>query len=224
MLLTTFISILCIDLGLTIRTKRSIDREKRDACSLNRLFSMERKKDDNEYKVDLNPGLVDRMLIHNFDFDNVCNSNKMRDLEIANRIYVLNNQEEHSRKKRSAYGGEYKPTRYAGEAKPRTRRSLGDMQKHEKQAIAGGLLRSDPVDQVRMIERIAVRIDQLDKHLHMAAQMLDSKKVQQDRQLVAIYKDRMKSLLKSKLQLTIKENQIMLNSMENIKLPKQFHR
>ena len=32
-----------------------------------------------------------------------------------------------------------------------------------------------------MIERIAVQIDQLDKHLQMAAQMLDNRKVQKDR-------------------------------------------
>ena len=33
-------------------------REKRDACSLKKLFTMEKKKDDNQYKFGLNPGTI----------------------------------------------------------------------------------------------------------------------------------------------------------------------
>jgi hypothetical protein len=213
MLIASLLVIFSLDFGLSIRTKRSLIRNKRDPCSFNKLFTMEKKK-DNEYNFQVSPGLMDRIMIHNLDYDSVCNGNKLLDMETSNRIYVLNNQDT-SREKRSAYGGG---------GQKRQRRSLGDQERHRSEAEASGVVRSRPVDKVRMIERLAVQIDQLDHHLHLAAQMLDTEKVQVDRQLFSIYKDRMKSLLKSKLKLTIQENKIILNSMEEIRLPNQFQR
>jgi len=171
---------------------------------------MEKKK-DNEYSFEPSPGIVDRLLIHNFDYDSICNGNKLNELETSNRIYVLNNQE--GRSKRSIDGSQ-----------TRVRRSLGDQEKHRKEVESNSIASSRPVDKVRLIERIAVEVDQLDNHMHLAAQMLDTEKVKLNRQMFSIYKERMRSLLKAKLKLVIKENKIMLDSMENINISKHFHR
>lgn len=212
MLLVSLVVVFSLQTSYCIRTKRSLERKKRsDPCSFQNLFTMEKKK-DNEYNFVPSPGLVDRLMVHNFDYDRVCNGNKLFELEAANRIYVLNNQDT-SRAKRSTDG-----------EKTRQRRSLGDQEKHMKEAKATGIARSKPVDKVRLIERIAVEIDLLEKHMHQAAQILDSQKVKVDRQMFSIYKERMRSLLKTKLKLVIKENKIMLNSMENINISKHFQR
>jgi len=196
---------LLLDSSLAIRTKRDISREKRsDPCSLKKLFHMEKikKKDGDELSINVSPGMMDRMMIHHLGYDSICNANELLDLERANRIYVTNNQDTF-----------------------RGRRSVGDMKRQKRAAEETEQpIRVSGVERIHMIERLAVQVDQLQRKIELAAEILATPQIKHDRDMFMMYKQRMKSLLKAKLKLAIKENRIVLDTMEHINISDQFQR
>jgi len=196
---------LLLDLSLAIRTKRDISREKRsDPCSFKKLFHMEKikKKDGEEISINISPGMMDRLMIHSFKYDSVCNSNELLDLERSNRIYVTNNQDT------------FRGRRSVGE-KSRQKRDAKEIE--QPLSVRGA-------ERIHMIERLAVQVDQLQRKIELAAEILATPQIKHDRDMFMMYKQRMKSLLKAKLKLAIKENKIMLDTMEHINIHDQFQR
>jgi len=208
-----------------VRVKRA------NACE-NIMNLVKIKTEGSKMDINFSALLYDRVLslgpdMRDMSLEDICyDTNEFHQLERENKVYVTNN---HELLKRETPNGKSQNSRPLWETpdddfvNSRQRRVV-----HSRRSGGSGgsgeLVKSNSNNNVRLLERLAVKADEIESKMEIAEAMLDNKNVAENRELFGMYKQRMKILLQDKMKLMIKEHQTMIEEYDNVEVPDQFHR
>merc|ERR1712168_359204 len=162
-------------------------------------------KNDKEIKIDVAPSIFDRVMSMGLDFEDVCTpTDDLLKLEQENEIYFTTTNHDSSGVDPS--------------------RSL-----HRRSTEAGNNntangSKTNSKATIRLIERLAVKTDELNTKIELATKLMNSPKVISNRELFLLYRQRMKTLLKQRLKLMIQEHRLTMDAYSRFEIPKHMHR
>jgi len=224
-------------LGIANPAKRSLPevtnsgarRVKRENTCNNIRNLVQTKTEGSTLNINLSELLYDRVMglgsdLQDLSLGDICyDTNGFHQLERQNKVYVTNN---HELLKRETSGRKPQNSRPLWETpgddivNSRQRRVVHS----RRQGVQGDGMMSSSNDNLRILERLAVKADEIETKIDIAEAMLDNPAVAENRQLFGMYKQRMKVLLKERMDLMIQEHQTMIDEYDNVEIPDHFHR
>jgi len=188
--------------SITTDTQRGVkERNKRTSEKACNPFNIMRiMKENKNIDINISESFFDR-IYKTGNLWEICNNMEVTTRETENQIYVINNLEQ-----------------------VREKRDIDD-QEEEKEVELKKRSTIDATDEnIRMIERLAVKIDELQTKIDIATAVLETQEIKSERKKFLLYKTRVKDLLKLQLQTAVQKHMAVMEEYERILLPDIFHR
>lgn len=215
-LIVLAVECVCV-LGI-MRERRQVEksqlRHRRSVCNVRQLFQTSYEGDT------LNINLAQPFLDYYANMGGItgipdmCADDGSGTAERENLIYVVNSEDSKRRRRETPSEGSENYLH-------------GKMGNHRVRRVAN----EDSVNQdnsakdnIRTIERLAVKSDEIEAKITAAASVLDSPDIAENKDKFLVYRQRMKSLLRSRLQTLIQEHLVTMEEYRKYEIPQQFHR
>ncbi|XP_023343898.1 uncharacterized protein LOC111713294 [Eurytemora carolleeae] len=194
------------------QTERSILRQRRNICNVGELFQTN--FDGDALNIDVAKSFIDYYAnMGGFaGIPKMCSDDGSDLQERENLIYVINSKNSRRRRRETSSHTKENLTQKEGNV---LRKRVANSDDFPQTQIS---------ETLRNIERLAVKGDEIEAKITAAAAVLGNPEIQNDTEQFLIYRQRMKSLLRAKIEFLIQEHTETMKEYRKFEIPQQFHR